>query len=99
MGPDLCKMVEESRRFGNVSKAINATYIALIQKGPKPKTLFDFRPISMCNLVCKIISKVISNMIKQILADKMSLNQFGFLADRQIHDAIGIAQEILHSIK
>lgn len=29
----------------------------------------------------------------------MSLNQFGFLAERQIHDVIGIMEEFIHSIK
>lgn len=29
----------------------------------------------------------------------MSLNQFGFLAERQIHDVIGIMEEVIHSIK
>ena len=97
MGPNICKGVDESRRKKKSFQSHN--YIALISKSSKPKTLLDFRPISLCNLVYKIISTTISNKIKRILVEKMSFNQFDFLVDRQIHDVIGITQEVIHSIK
>ena len=34
-----------------------------------------------------------------MLSDKISMEQFGFLQGRQIHEAIGVAQEALHSLK
>lgn len=99
IGSIFCMMVEEYRRSGKVSVDINDTYIALIPKFSKPKKFLDFKPISLCNLVYKIISKIISNKIKRMIEEKLPLNQFGFLADRQIHDAISISQEAIHSIK
>lgn len=58
----------------------------------------DFRPISLCNVLYKIISKIIANRLKPILSNHIAPQQFAFLEDRQIHEAIGSAQEALHSI-
>ena len=37
--------------------------------------------------------------MKAILLEQISDEQFGFLEGRQIHEAIGVAQEGLHSLK
>jgi hypothetical protein len=37
--------------------------------------------------------------VKALLSRTISQEQFGFLASRQIHEAIGVAQEAFHSIK
>jgi hypothetical protein len=62
-------------------------------------TFEGFRPISLCNLAYKIITKIIATRIKASLSTGISKEQFGFLEGRQITDAIGVAQEALHSIK
>jgi hypothetical protein len=50
-------------------------------------------------LVYEIITKIIAARIKSTLFVGISKKQFGFLEGRQITDAIGIVQEVLHSIK
>src|SRR5690606_12873266 len=45
------------------------------------------------------IATVIALRIKPILSRHISPEQFGFLNERQIHEAIGVAQEVLHSVK
>lgn len=92
-------MVEESRAEGHVHGPINATFIALIPKSDSSTSYDDFQPISLYNCLYKIISKVIAKRIKEILSRKISREKFGFLEGRQIHEAIGIAQEGLHSLK
>lgn len=72
-----------------------ATFVSLIPKRDKPKSLNDFRPISLCNLVYKIITNVIANCIKPML----SKEQLGFLDNGKIMDAIVVAQESMHNIK
>ena len=46
-----------------------------------------------------MISKIIVDKIKIGLSKHISMEQFGFLSNRLIHDVVGVAQEALHSIK
>jgi hypothetical protein len=78
---------------------INSTFIALIPKSDLPQSLDEFRPISLCNHIYKVVAKVISGRIKSILSNKVSKEQFGFLEGRQNQEAIGVAQEGIHSIE
>lgn len=77
----------------------NATFIALIPKKEDPDSFEDFQPISLCNSIYKIIAKIIAVRLKPILSSGISSEQFGFLDGRKIHEAIGVAQETIHSIK
>lgn len=45
------------------------------------------------------MTKVIARQIKSILLASVSKEQLGFLEGRQIHEAIGMALEGLHSLK
>jgi len=99
LGNDILKVVEDSRTSGRLPASFNSTFIALIPKIDNPSSLDDFRPISLCNCIYKVISKIIARRIKRILSSNISMEQFGFLKGRQIHEAIGVAQEGLHSMK
>lgn len=77
---------------------INTTFIALILKNDSPGCFDEFCPISLCNCLYNIISKIIVNRIRPILSQHILLEQFAFLEDCQIHEAIGTAQEAIHSI-
>jgi len=84
---------------GHIHNPINANFISLVPKTDNPSSFEDFEPISLCNCLYKIISKVISRKLKVILSKHISRENFGFLEGRQIHEAIGVAQEGLHNIK
>ena len=99
IGSEIPEVVEESRQKGEVYKPFNSTFIALIPKKDAPETFEDFRPISLCNFIYKIIAKVIAIRIFPILSRNIFLEQFGFMDGRQIHEAIGVAQEVIHSMK
>jgi hypothetical protein len=79
--------------------ALNLNFISLIAKCDKPTSFSDYMPISLCNLVYKIITKIIANRLNLVLSKSLSLEQFGFLLDRQIMDVVGVTQEAIHSIK
>jgi len=64
-----------------------------------PRSFDDFRPISLCNCIYKIIAKIITRRLKPLLLEAISKEQFGFLEGHQIHEAIGVSQEGLHSPK
>lgn len=76
----------------------NHTDVFLIQKIPNLKTLRDFRPISLCPVIYKVVTKAITNHLKQILPILISENQSAFIANRQIHDNVISAFEILQTI-
>jgi len=90
MGMDLLKAVEESCSTGYIIGALNANFFTLIPKVSKPTSFNEFRPIALCNFTYKIISKIIASRIKDILANCISIEQFGFLKDRLIFDVVGI---------
>jgi hypothetical protein len=99
IGKDILKVIEESRLNGRIHSPLNTTFIALIPKVNDPLSFDDFRPISLCNCIYKIIAKIIARRLKPLLSSSISKEQFGFLEGRQIHEAIGVAQEGLHSLK
>eukprot|EP00253_Pinus_taeda_P031803 PITA_31803 len=98
LGQDLLGVIEERRTTGSIYHAINSTFIALIPKSDTPESFDDYRPISLCNCLYKIISKTIVNRLRPILSRSITPQQFAFLESRQIHEAIGLAQEAIHSI-
>jgi hypothetical protein len=95
----LQRVVETTRTQGKMLGAFNTTFLALIPKEDNPTTFEKFRPISLCNCIYKIISKVIARRLKSVLSNQISGEQFGFLEGRKIHEAVGVAQECIHSIK
>lgn len=99
LGEDLLAVIEESRINGHIHPPMNFTYIALIPKSDSTTLFNELWPISLCNCLYKIISKIIANRIKPFLSNHISQEQFAFLDHRHIQDAIGTAQEALHSIK
>ena len=91
--------MEDTRISGRIPACFNSTFIALIPKVDNPLSLADFRPISLCYCIYKVIAKVVARRLKGILSTHISGEQFGFLEGHQIHEAIGTAQEALHSMK
>ena len=79
--------------------ALNANFITLIQKKDNLFSFNDFIPIALCNLIYKMISKIIVDRLKPFLSKFISKEQFGFLDNRQVLDAIGTTQECLHTVK
>lgn len=91
---DLLRVVEECRVSGVLYNAINLKFIDLIPKSDSPSSFDDYRPISLCY----VLYKIIENRLRPILSHHIAPQQFSFLEHRQIHEAIGSAQEAFHSI-
>ena len=92
-------MVEDSRKFESILRALNSTFLTLIPKESGTKDLGKLRPISLCNFIYKIISKVIANSLKPLLPLIISPELEGFVEGRKILDGIILVHETIHSLK
>ena len=57
---------------GVVPEYLNQTLITLIPKCKNPESLYNYRPISLCNTIYKVVTKIIVNRIRPFLADIVS---------------------------
>lgn len=61
---------------------VNKTSIILIPKVNSPKSMSQFHPISLCNVIYKIISKVLVNRFRRVLHYCMDYTQGAFVPGR-----------------
>lgn len=68
------------QRLGKIIKEINHTFLCLIPKNADPRTLSDYRPISLCNVLYKDLANLLSNRMKHYLNNLISMNQNVFIS-------------------
>ena len=84
---------------GVIPPSINRTFITLIPKVKSPTKAFEFRPISLCNIIYKLVSKVVANRMKGLLPLVISDTRCAFQSDKAISDNILVAFETFHHMK
>ena len=99
VGMDISQAVLSCLNSGSLLKSINHTFITLIPKVKNLEKVYEFRPISLCNVIYKIVNKVIANRLKPFLNNIISETQNAFTASRLITDNILIAFGTLHHMK
>ena len=75
------------------------THIVLIPKINEPKSISNYRPISLGNVVSIIVSKVLANRLKQDLPNVISHSQSAFVPNRLNTDNTTVAFEVLHRMR
>jgi hypothetical protein len=77
---------------GNLNmEPINGSFITLIPKKDSPRTVNDYRPISLLNSSLKILTKLVANMLQKVIQSVVHLNQYGFIKGRTIQDCLAYA--------
>lgn len=83
---DICKFCLHVLNERVSMDAVNKTYIVVIPKVKDPKSMKDFRPISLCTVLYKIIVKSLANRLKLVLERIISPSQSTFIPRRLITD-------------
>jgi hypothetical protein len=53
---------------GNIcTQSINGSYITLVPKVDNPKSVNDYRPISILNSSIKLITKILANRLQSVI--------------------------------
>lgn len=78
---------------------LNFTHIVLIPKCKDPKTMYDLRPINLCNVIYRVIAKALANRFTQVLPRVISYEQSAFLPNRLITDNFLITYKVLHCMR
>ena len=80
-------------------ESFNGSFITLIPKTHTPKTVSDFRPISLTNTCLKFVTKLLANRLQSVITRTIHDNQYGFIKGRTIQDCLAWAFEYLFQCK
>ena len=77
-------------------RSINSSHIALIPKKSNPKSVDDYRSISLLNYSLKSITKILLSRLQTVILKLVHANQYGFIRGRTIQDCLPWAFQFLH---
>ena len=81
---DIIETVFSVLNSGHFLRKMNYTHIVLIPKINETKTIADYRPISLANVISRLVLKVLANRLELILPNVISDSQCAFVPNRLI---------------
>lgn len=97
VGAEVTDAILEFFENGKILKQINHSIIALIPKSDNARTVGEYRPISLCNVLYKAISKIIAARLSNVLPKLVDEAQAGFVHGHKMAENVMLVQEILRS--
>ena len=95
IGPHFLTMVNYVLENGSVLASQGKAAIRLIPKTLSPKTLSDYRPISLLNCDYKLIASVLANRLRPTLVYTLGEHQKGGVPGRYISDSLCLYRDII----
>lgn len=95
MAEDVISMVQHFHHDPTIPIGCNPIFISLIPKVNDPKSVKDFRPISLIGCQAKIIGKLLANRLTEVVSSVVSTEQSAFIKGRQILDGPMMLNEIV----
>ncbi|XP_071727953.1 uncharacterized protein [Rutidosis leptorrhynchoides] len=78
---------------------VGSTFNTLLPKVNNPTLVKDYRPISLIGVYYKIIAKILVSRLATVIDKVISIEQFAFIANRQILDGPLILSEVINWYK
>ena len=98
VGTNVSQSVLSFLNSTSLPQHFNHTFITLVPKVNNLELVYDFRPISLFNVLYKIFSKVLVNRLKKIMPQIIPEHQSAFTKNWNISNNILVALETLHSM-
>ena len=95
---DVIQSVQEFFTTGVLPPNFNSNMLVLIPKITGAQAMGDFRPIALANFQFKIVTKILADRLSLITMRIISLEQRGFIRDRNISECIILASEAINLI-
>lgn len=92
---DLMKVIEDLYNSGIINVVTNEILICQIPKKKDSAKVRDFRPISLVTSLYKVVSKVLATRLREVLEETISATHGAFVKNRQILDAVLVANEVV----
>ncbi|XP_026383552.1 uncharacterized protein LOC113279054 [Papaver somniferum] len=85
-------------RYNIIPSGMNSNFLVLIPKIKGAKTAKIFRSIGLSNFCFKIITKMIIERLTRYLSNLISPQQYAFVKNRNIHEQILLASELVNEM-
>ncbi|CAI5459009.1 unnamed protein product [Closterium sp. Yama58-4] len=97
-GP-LMKMVREFVATGKMPDVVNEAVTMLLYKKGAETAVKNYRPITLLTSMYKILAKVVATRIKAVLYQVISREQYGFLPERRLTNAVPMVADLIDAAK
>lgn len=96
---EMCLLFSEFHRTARLPRCLTSYFLALILKISNPRSVGDFRPISLLGSVYKLISKVLATRLGEVMESIFSVNQSTFIKKRHIADGVVVINDVIDLAK